>query len=77
MHFILNRTDFTLFLTKEQWKRSSGPLVNGKLNDPIIATTTMTMTTTSGENSSYKMIKSSFYFISLFYFAIFRFQFYY
>ena len=73
MHFIVNRTDFTLYLTKEQWKRSKGPLVNGDINDPIITTTTTTTTktttttTTSGENSSFKMIKSSYYFIYLFY----------
>ena len=77
MHYTVNRTDFTLYLTKEQWKRSSGLLYNGKFNDPIVSTTTMTMTATSGEKSSYKMIKSSFYLISLFYIAIFKFQFYY
>lgn len=67
MHYIVNRTEFTLFLTKDQWKRSSGLLVNGDLNDPIITTTKRIATTTSGENSSFKMIKSSFYFIYLFY----------
>ena len=40
MHYIVNRTDFTLYLTKEQWKRSSGLLVNGDFNNPIATTTT-------------------------------------
>ena len=66
MHYTVNRTDFTLYLTKEAWKRSSGLLVNGDFNDPIV-TTPITKTITSGENSSIKMVTSSFYLITLFY----------
>ena len=67
MHSIVNRTDFTLYLTKEAWKRSSGLLVNGDFNDPIVTTTPAT----SGGKSSYQMISSSIYLISLFYLSFY------
>lgn len=85
MHYEINSTDLTLFLTKEQWSRSSGLLVNGDFNDPIATTTTTTTkttktktttkvtitTTTSGQNSSFEIITSSFYFIYLFLFIVY------
>jgi hypothetical protein len=79
MHYIINSTDLTLYLKKEQWSRSSGLLVNGDFNDPIATTTTTTTTkttttttttkttlktTTSGQNSSFKIITLKLYFIN-------------
>ena len=62
MHCIVNRTDFTLYLTKELWKRSSGLLVSGEYNDP------------SGQSSSINISNSLFYLIYLLAIFIFKLQ---